>query len=184
MEVSLGTLKIIPAHQHLELVASPVAQILAGGFGVNEIGVTEIDPTLSDTATFCEHYKVGLEISANCVVLEAKRADRSWFAGCVILATTRADVNNMARRTLDARRVSFAPMDEAVSQTQMEYGGITPIGLPADWPLLIDKAVAEAQIVLIGGGIRKSKLVLPGSLLAQLPNTQVLEGLGRPAAAV
>jgi prolyl-tRNA editing enzyme YbaK/EbsC (Cys-tRNA(Pro) deacylase) len=183
MEISLGTLTIRPVIQHLNLVAKSTADMISAGFGSNEIGVAEIDPTFSDTAAFCEHYKVRPEQAANCVVLEAKRADRSWFAACLILATTRADVNNLARRTLDAKRVSFAPMDEAVATTQMEYGGITPVGLPANWPILIDKAVVDTELVLVGGGIRKSKLVLPGSLLSQLSNAQVLEGLGRPSAA-
>jgi prolyl-tRNA editing enzyme YbaK/EbsC (Cys-tRNA(Pro) deacylase) len=177
--LSLGKLKVVPAVQCLDLVAFRTAELISGGFGAGEIGVAEIDPSFSDTAAFCEYYQVEPGCSANCVVLEAKRADRSWFAACLILATTRADVNNLARRTLDARRVSFASMDAAVAETQMEYGGITPIGLPADWPILIDKAVVDTELVLIGGGIRKSKLVLPGRLLANLPNAQVLEGLGR-----
>jgi prolyl-tRNA editing enzyme YbaK/EbsC (Cys-tRNA(Pro) deacylase) len=181
MEMTLGALKIVPAVQHLELVASKVAEVITGGFGASEIGVAEIDPALSDTAAFCDYYKVGLDCSANCVVLEAKRADRTWFAACLVLATTRADVNGLARKTLDARRVSFAAMDEAIAKTQMEYGGITPIGLPDDWMILIDKAVVTTEHVIIGGGIRKSKLILPGRLLANLPNAQVLDGLGRPA---
>jgi prolyl-tRNA editing enzyme YbaK/EbsC (Cys-tRNA(Pro) deacylase) len=99
----------------------------------------------------------------------------------VVLGSTRADVNGLARRTLDARKVSFAPMDKAVSQTGMEYGGITPIGLPLDWPILVDKAVVDSEWVIIGSGIRKSKLVVPGSFFRTLPNVQVLEGLGRSA---
>ena len=143
------------------------------------VGVVEIDPTLSDTAAFCQHYQVGMHQAANCVVLEAKRADKTWLAACVVLGSTRADVNGLARRTLDARRVSFAPMDQAVSQTHMEYGAITPVGLPSEWTILIDKAVADSEYVIIGSGIRKSKLAIPGSALASLPNAIVLEGLGQ-----
>ena len=117
--------------------------------------------------------------AANCVVLEAKRADRNWFAACVVFGNTRADVNGLARKTLDARKVSFAPMEQAVAQTGMEYGAITPIGLPSDWSILIDKAVADSNYVIIGSGIRKSKLAVPGSFLASLPNVQVLDGLGQ-----
>ena len=97
----------------------------------------------------------------------------------MILGSTRADVNGLARRTLDARKVSFAPMEQAVAQTGMEYGAITPVGLPADWSILIDKAVADSEYVIIGGGVRKSKIVVPGNFLASLPNAQVLEGLGQ-----
>ena len=179
MNIQLGTLQFIPAAEHFELLANPVADALVTFSGVNEIGVTEIDPNLSDTAAFCEHYQISMNQAANCVVLEAKRADKIWFAACVILGSTRADVNGLARRTLDARRVSFAPMEEAVRQTGMEYGAITPVGLPSDWSILIDKAVARSDYVIIGSGMRKSKLALPSSFLASLINAQVLEGLGQ-----
>ena len=170
---------MVPADEHPELLAAPVARFLPKVSHVDEIGVAEIDPSLSDTAAFCEHYQVGKGQAANCVVLEAKRADRSWFAACVIFGSTRADVNGLARRTLDARKVSFAPMEQAVAQTGMEYGAITPIGLPGDWTVLIDKAVADSDYVIIGSGIRKSKLAISGRVLATLPNAQVLENLGR-----
>src|SRR5207302_3915447 len=95
----------------------------------------------------------------------------------VILATTRADVNNVARRELDVRKASFAPMDAAVAESAMEYGGITPLGLPAGWPVLVDAAAADTPFVVIGSGVRHSKLVLPGKLLASLPGARVIDGL-------
>jgi prolyl-tRNA editing enzyme YbaK/EbsC (Cys-tRNA(Pro) deacylase) len=95
----------------------------------------------------------------------------------MVLATTRADVNGVVRRRLDVRSASFAQMDEAVELTGMEYGGITPIGLPDGWPVLVDAAVVAAGLVVIGSGIRGSKLELPGDALADLPGAVVLEGL-------
>jgi len=136
--------------------------------------VSEIDPGLADTAAFCEHYEIGLDVSANCVVVEARRADRVWFAACVVLAITRADVNGIVRKHLDARKISFAPMDAAVSLTGMEYGGITPVGLPDDWPILVDRNVIDEDRVIIGSGIRGSKLLAATEVLASLPNAEVL----------
>lgn len=179
MDIKLGTLNISPANHRLDLLAEPVQRAIVTLPNIERVGATEIDPNLSDTAAFCEHYQVGMNQAANCVVLEAKRADKTWFAACVILGNTRADVNGLARRTLDARKVSFAPMEKAVAETGMEYGAITPVGLPSDWSILIDKAVADSDYVIIGSGIRKSKLAVPGSFLASLPNAQVLEGLGQ-----
>lgn len=179
MNIQLGKLNFLPIKDHTELLAEPVLKALINMSDADKIGVAEIDPSLSDTATFCEHYQIGMNQAANCVILEAKRSDRIWLAACVILGSNRADVNGLARRTLDARKVSFAPMEQAVKQTYMEYGAITPVGLPADWPILIDKAVADSEYVIIGSGIRKSKLAIPGSILASLPNTKVLEGLGQ-----
>lgn len=180
MNIKLGNLSFIIATEHPELLAKPVMKMLSAADNNTSVGVSEIDPSLSDTAAFCEHYKVGMNQAANCVVLEAKRADKNWFAACLILGNTRADVNGIARRTLDARKVSFAPMEQAVAQTEMEYGGISPIGLPDTWSILIDKAVVDSEYVIIGSGIRGSKLAVTGSFLASLPNAIVIEGLAQP----
>lgn len=170
-----------PAADHPELLAAPTAKALAEHAAVlplAEIQVGAIDPALADTAAFCAEYGVGLDESANCVVVAAKRAGQTTYAACLVLATTRADINGLARRHLGARKISFAPMDEAVELTGMEYGGITPVGLPADWPILIDEAVAAAPRVVVGSGIRGSKLWLPGSALTLLPGAVVLPALG------
>jgi prolyl-tRNA editing enzyme YbaK/EbsC (Cys-tRNA(Pro) deacylase) len=167
--VELGKLTFVPASEAPELVAQPVRPLLQNG-----LWVSEIDPELADTAAFCEHYDIGLEMSANCVVVEARRAERTWHAACLVLATTRADVNGVVRKHLGARKISFAPMDIAVSLTAMEYGGITPVGLPADWPILIDENVTGKDRVIIGSGIRGSKILVSTGVLASLPGAEVL----------
>jgi prolyl-tRNA editing enzyme YbaK/EbsC (Cys-tRNA(Pro) deacylase) len=144
--------------------------------------VAPIDPTLADTAAFCEAYEVGMDVSANCVVVAGKRAGEVRYAACVVLATTRADVNGVVRKRIDARKASFAPMDEAVELTRMEYGGITPIGLPDDWSLLVDARVAATSYVIVGSGIRASKIALPGAALAALPHAEVVDGLANEIA--
>jgi prolyl-tRNA editing enzyme YbaK/EbsC (Cys-tRNA(Pro) deacylase) len=182
MDMRMGTLEVVPARDRPDLLAAPVEAALAAWSDpvpVEEIGVAEIDPELADTADFCERYGVSLDASANCVVVAARRGGETRFAACMVLATTRADVNGLVRRHLEARRASFAPLDAAVAETGMEYGGITPIGLPDDWPILVDAAVAAAPRVVVGSGVRRSKLTLPGKALADLPGAVVLEGLGR-----
>ncbi len=141
-----------------------------------------IDPEVSDTAAFCERYGVGLDESANCVVVAARRAGQTELAACLVPATTRADVNGLVRRHLGARKVSFAPQDVAVAESGMEYGGITPLGLPPSWPVLVDPAVAATDLVVVGSGTRGGKLAVSGAALAALPAAEVLEGLGRPVA--
>jgi prolyl-tRNA editing enzyme YbaK/EbsC (Cys-tRNA(Pro) deacylase) len=167
--VELGKLTFVPASEAPELVAEPVRPHLQDG-----LWVSEIDPGLADTTAFCEHYDIGLDISANCVVVEARRAERTWHAACLVLATTRADVNGVVRKHLGARKISFAPMETAVSLTGMDYGGITPVGLPADWPLLIDVNVMDRERVIIGSGIRGSKLLAATEVLASLPGAEVM----------
>ena len=156
-----------------ELVPGVVIHSVKSNNLENVLGA-EIDPSLADTAAFCEAYDVGMDVSANCVVVEAKRGDKTWYAACMILATNRADINGVVRRTLDARKISFAPMELAVGMTGMEYGGITPIGIPADWPLIIDSRVNDTEKIIIGSGFRSSKLLVDGKLLASLPNATVL----------
>jgi prolyl-tRNA editing enzyme YbaK/EbsC (Cys-tRNA(Pro) deacylase) len=157
------------------LVAEPVAAALAVT-GLDVLA-SPIDADLADTAGFCEHYGVALEDSANCVVIAGKRADTVSYAACVVLATTRADVNGVVRRRLGARKASFAPMDDAVELTGMEYGGITPIGLPPSWPVLVDAAVLAREVVVIGSGLRRSKLAIAAKLLTTLPTAELVDGL-------
>jgi prolyl-tRNA editing enzyme YbaK/EbsC (Cys-tRNA(Pro) deacylase) len=171
-----------PALSRPDLLAPPVEAALRDLPGADEIEVAEIDPALADTAAFCERYGVNLKESANCVVIAGKRGGETRYAACMVVATTRADVNGLVRRHLDARKASFAPVDAVSAVTGMEYGGITPVGLPAGWPVLVDEAVAKACSVIIGSGTRGSKLRLPGRLLAALPAAQVLPGLGIPVA--
>ncbi|MBO3746375.1 YbaK/EbsC family protein [Streptosporangiaceae bacterium NEAU-GS5] len=161
----------IPVQERLDLVADPVARAVGEVDGVR---VAEIDPTLADTAAFCEKYGVALADSANCVVVAGKRGGETRYAAVMVLATGRADVNGVIRRHLDVRKISFAPHDEAVSLTGMEYGGITPIGLPGDWPVLVDETVTQRDFVVIGSGFRRSKLALSGQALASIKNTELL----------
>jgi prolyl-tRNA editing enzyme YbaK/EbsC (Cys-tRNA(Pro) deacylase) len=176
----IGTLQTVPAKERPDLLAEPVWAALSARPEA-EVYVAEIDPTLADTAQFCAAYGVPAEISANCVVVAGRRAGEQRVAACMVLATTRADVNNVVKRHLDVRKASFLPMEEAVVATGMEYGGITPIGLPANWPVLVDAVVADLPYAVIGSGVRRSKLALPGTTLASLPGAEIVDGLGRPA---
>ena len=160
-----------------ELVAPPVAAALPVWARGGDVLGAPIDPDLADTAAFCARYDVDLEDSANCVIIAGRRGDQTSYAACMVLATTRADVNGVVRRRLGARKASFAPMDDAVALTGMEYGGITPIGLPVGWPILVDAAVLARSTVVIGSGLRRSKLALPSAALADLPGAEVIEGL-------
>ena len=172
MSSAEGNLTWEPADRHTELLAAPVVAALAT---TPSARVAPIDAELADTAAFCKAYDVAMESSANCVVVAGKRGGEVRYAAVVVLASMRADINGAVRRHLDVRKISFAPMDLAVSLTGMEYGGITPIGLPDAWPVLVDEAVLAAGDVVIGSGIRASKVLLPARELAALPAAEVLD---------
>lgn len=179
----LGSLDLLPALDHPELLADPVSTFLRTlpPTLAESVEVSAIDPGLADTAAFCERYGVGLDISANCVIVAGRRGESIRYAACMVLATTRADVNGVVRQLLDARKASFAPMDDAVALSGMEFGGITPLGLPVDWPILVDSRIVALPQIVVGSGLRRSKIAMPGSVLAALPGAQVIEGLARDA---
>ncbi|MEU8617635.1 YbaK/EbsC family protein [Streptomyces sp. NPDC048623] len=166
----------------LDLLTAPVAAAVrswTGAVPADQLLYVDTDPDVADTAVFVEHYgRRLLDESANCVIVAGKRGQTTTLAACVVRSATRVDVNGLVRKELGARKVRFAPAETATGDTGMEYGGITPIGLPADWPVLVDATVADLPWVLIGSGRRRGKLIVPGKALAELPGAVVLEGLG------
>lgn len=174
MSSARGTLEWTPLADGLDLVAPPVAEAARAGH-VPGAEVVGIDADLADTAAFCEAYAVTPEASANCVVVEGRRGERTTMAAVMVLATDRADVNRTVRKHLGVRRISFADQTATESAPGMTSGGITPVGLPADWPILVDERVAAAEAVVIGGGVRGAKLLVPGAELAALPGAEVLD---------
>lgn len=174
---ALGRLETVPALERPDLLADPVAAALRDWPLAGRVGVVEIDPAIADTAALAEAYDLPMTTGANCVVVAGRRGGEERVAACLVRADTRADVNNLVKRTLDVRKASFLAMDRAVEESAMEYGGITPIGLPAGWRLLVDPRVLEIEVAVIGSGVRRSKLLLPGDLAAELPGAEVVEGL-------
>ncbi len=152
---------------------------------LNEVGATfeviDCDPSLADTAEFCSRYGYSLDESANAILLEGK-AESPVYALCVVLATTRINVNKVARKRLGTRKASFASAEVTKKLTGMEIGGVTPVGLPDDLPIWIDNLVMEAPKVIIGAGSRNAKIYLAPENLLKFPNTHVVEGLSMPIA--
>ena len=138
------------------------------------------DPALADTADFCEAYGYDLEDSANTIVVAGK-SDPPVYAACVVLATTRLDVNKVVRKRLGVRGASFARGEDTERLTGMAIGGVTPIGLPPDLPLWVDARVMERPRIILGGGSRDRKVLAPPQILTAL-GALVVEGLARDAA--
>jgi prolyl-tRNA editing enzyme YbaK/EbsC (Cys-tRNA(Pro) deacylase) len=176
---SLPRLDSLPVLDHLDLVAGPVAAALASWPAADRVAVVAIDPDLADTAALTSAYDLPLGASGNCVVVSGRRGGEERTAACVVRADTRADVNNLVRRLLDVRKATFLPMDRAVEESGMEHGGITPVGLPGAWRVLVDERLLEEPVVVLGSGLRRSKLLLTGSTLADLPGVELVPDLGR-----
>lgn len=177
---TLGSLTAPAASRNPEILASPTAALIAHlGWG-ERLGAVEIDPAISDTPQLVAAYGLTNDLAANCVLVAGARNGEERVAACVVLADTRADINGAVRRHLDVRKASFMPLDVAVARTGMEYGGITPIGLPENWPILIDSRVVTYPLLTLGAGVRAAKIIAPGALLAELPHAVVIDDLARP----
>ncbi len=138
------------------------------------------DPDLADTAEFCQAYGYSLEDLANAILVVGKSPERPVVC-CVVLASTRLDVNGAVRKRLGTRRASFASSEDTIERSGgMQIGGVTPFGLPADVPVWIDAAVLGRERVIVGGGSRDRKVLCPPSSLVALPTASVVEGLARP----
>jgi len=150
-----------------------------------EYEIVPCDPALADTAQFCEAYGYAPEDSANTIVVIGK-SDPPAYVACVVLATTRLDVNKAVRNRLGVRKASFADADATRTLTGMEIGGVTAVGLPPDLPVWIDARVMSRPRIILGGGSRFCKILAPPELLTALPNTEVVDGLAHqpPADAI
>lgn len=144
-----------------------------------EYELVECDPGLADTAAFCEAYGYALEDSANAILVVGKSEARP-MACCLVLASTRLDVNGVVRKRLGTRKASFAGAEETIERSGgMQIGGVTPFGLPDDLPVWIDQRVMERAQVIVGGGGRDRKLLCPPSALTALPMAAVVDGLAK-----
>ncbi len=140
--------------------------------------VVECDPDLADTAAFCEAYGYAPEDSANAIVVAGK-ADPPIHVMCLVLANTRLDVNKVVRKRLGTRKASFASGDATIELTGMQIGGVTPFGTTTPLELWIDSRVMERQQLIIGGGSRDRKLLVPPATLAGHPGASVVEDLAK-----
>ncbi|MGH9271007.1 MAG: YbaK/EbsC family protein [Ilumatobacteraceae bacterium] len=147
-----------------------------------DVEVIGIDPALADTAQFCAAYGYAMDDSAN-AILVAGRSEPPTYAICVVLATTRLDVNRTVRKRLGVRKASFAPPDVTAEITGMAVGGVTPFALPQGLPLWIDRRVMERERIVVGGGSRAAKVVGPPSMLLAVDGAEVVEDLAQSISA-
>ena len=161
-------------------MADPSAPVTAA---LDRLGIAHevlpCDPAAADTAVFCERYGVAPEDAANTILVAIKREPRRHVA-CVVLATTRLDVNHKLRDELGEKRLSFADAEETVAITGMLVGGVAPFGLPEGVPVLVDAAVMTRPEVVLGGGGRDCKVRLVPQELAKVPGLRVVAGLAQP----
>ncbi len=136
--------------------------------------IFECKDEFSDTQNFCDHYGFDIEDSCNAILIKAKKPEEFYAMFCV-LGSTRLDVNTKAKNAMGAKRVSFASKEEAEKVTNQIYGGISPLGLPANIQIFIDKKVIDREKLFIGAGNRTSKFFLSPFSLVEITGGKVLD---------
>ena len=139
----------------------------------------EIDPAFGDTADFCREYGYPVAECGNTILI-ASRSEPRQFAACVVRADTRLDVNRRVRKLMGVRKASFASAEDTVAHTGMEIGGVTAFALPAGLAIYVDSAVLELGRVILGSGVRSSKIAVAPDALAKVPRVEMVVGLAAP----
>lgn len=171
------TLSILPWQENASLLATPVLEATRTLPENLILGVTQNSDELADTYKWAEAFDMPLTATANVVIVETRKtrnAERK-FAAVLVLASTKADLNGAVKKHLGVSKISFAPYEKATEATGMESGGMSPIGLPSHWPLIVDTSVTKVEKLYIGSGIRPSKLVVSGAVFSQLPGAQIAD---------
>lgn len=163
-----------PIKDHPELVSESVYKATES---TSDVLVGQIDPQYMNGTALSDHYDVNLEDGANCIVVRGKRGEMRMTAAVLVPVGYRADLNGLVCEKLDAKKVSMAPLEEVIQETGMEYGSITPVGLPETWKVLIDSRLMEKETIIVGGGKQISKLRVPTVFLRQQSNVEIVENL-------
>ena len=176
----MNKLSFSPVIENKDLVCYPTYNVIDNWNDPEQkrqFMVAEIDPEYAGGIELCQKYGFNPRMGANCLVVVGVRGQTETYAACVVPVGYRYDMSGVVRKCLNARRVSVAPLDKVIEATDMEYGSITAIGLPKEWKIFIDPMVVEHREIIMGSGLKKSKICFPSSALLQLPNAQLLEGL-------
>ena len=161
--------------EHRQLLHPAVADYL------DQIGtpyeIVPIDPEYADTAAFCEKYGFPPGQSANTIIIASRRRDPTIYCACVVLATTRLDVNRTVKQLMNVSRVSFANAEQMMELTGMKVGGVTPFGLPDDLPLYIDSRIMALDWIILGSGGREAKMKISPDVYKKVPSATTIENL-------
>jgi len=177
MNQEIGTLRFLPIETSEIFVSQSVFKTALALDERDRPLVAEIDPQHMGGSELCEHYKINPEDGANCVIVEVVGSSVCEFAAIVVPVGYRADLNNIVKKHFNAKRISLALLDVVLKVTGMEYGSITPFGLPVTWKILVDTRLASKEKVIVGGGKQVSKLLLPITTLKNIPNVEFIDGL-------
>ena len=143
---------------------------------IDALGLTyqilDCNPEWADTDVFCANYNIPRQNAAN-TILVASKSEPKQYSACLVLATTKLDVNHAVSRLMGIKRLSFASADETKAVTGQLIGGVTVFALPDSIPLYVDARIMDAEYVIVGGGNRSTKIRLSPRELERIPGVVV-----------
>ncbi len=179
--MKIGSLEFSPIIENKNLVSECIYDFV-NNWNDEEKGqflVAKIDPTFADGNKLCEQYNIDKRIGFNCLIVECKRNDIVKYCALIVPIGYKYNMGSVVRKYTNSRVVSVAPLDYVLKKTGMEYGSITPIGLPKDWAILVDPLIKNQEQIIIGGGLVNSKISLPIELFLKIPNVEIVEGIAK-----
>ncbi len=122
----------------------------------------------------CANYNIPRDHAANTILVTSKGAAKQYSA-CLVLATTKLDVNHAVSRLMGIKRLSFASPEETNQVTGQSIGGVTVFGLPESIPIYVDARVLTNDYVIVGGGNRSTKIKMSPEELRKIPQITVAD---------
>ena len=180
--MNIGKLQFNPIIENQNLVPSCIYNFVSkwnDEIEKNKFLVAEINPDFADGNKLCDEYNIDKKIGFNCLIVECKRNETIKYCALIVPVGYKYNMGSVVRKYTNSRVVSVAPLEYVLDKTKMEFGSITPIGLPDDWHILVDPLIKEQENIIIGGGLVKSKISLPTELFLKLPNVEVVDGIAK-----
>lgn len=177
--MKIGNLEFKPIVNSKELVSKCIYDFISNYNDNEKFLVAEIDPNYADGNRLCEKYNIDKKMGFNCLIVECRRGDFKKYCALVVPIGYKYNMGSVVRKYTNSRVVSVAFLEFVLESTGMEYGSITPIGLPNDWMILVDPLIKEQEHIIIGGGLVKSKISLPVDVFLNLPNVSIVPGIAK-----
>lgn len=168
-----------PIIENENLVPSCIYEFVKKSINKDKFLVAEIDSNYADGEKLCQKYGIKKECGFNCLIVECKKRDNISHYALIVPIGYKYNMGSVVRKYTNSRVVSVAPLDYVLEKTNMEYGSITPIGLPSDWKILVDPLIKNQEYIVIGGGLVKSKISLPTNIFLKLPNVEIVDGIAK-----
>lgn len=179
--MKIGNLEFSPIIENKNLVPKCIYDFVSNwnNEDINKFLVAEINPEFADGNKLCEEYNIDKKQGFNCLVVECKRNDIIKHCALIVPIGYKYNMGSVVRKYTNSRIVSVAPLEYVLENTGMEYGSITPIGLPNDWMILVGPLIQDQEQIIIGGGFVKSKISLPTKLFLTLSNVEIVVGVAK-----